>query len=463
MKTRTKKWLGFFTAGVMALTLGCALVACGEKDDGKITVTWYDGRQELKVEELDKGSKATKWTPEKENYTFVDWYEEASLTTKFNFDTKLEEDTDIYASFMKVEYVEDTNDYYLVGTGAGTMKASNWAEEYKDELKMTKDTTVTNANVYTFEVTLYAGDQLQIVHSPKTNNNFWDAQMGIGAFKDVEKNDEDVWVVKDAEDNEIFHSEGGFGDNPVGWNAFLSTGADGIYKLILTTYPGQESFNNITFELVEKLAPLAATHNMYFTGTYGPDASTWYDNAEEGIYLTNNNGLWTGFLTVTEDMYPSWGSGAAEFKVKNAVSGSDYGYNGGNIVLVAGTWCVTYNQETNEVKYEECAYYVVGTFMDGNDQVNFSVKAGVTPKLTSTDNTTYTCTLTATDVTGNYGWIKDQGKPGVFAIKVVFGCSLGIKDWYDDKANNGDNFYLNAGTYTVTFNATTGAVTTAAN
>jgi hypothetical protein len=50
--------------------------------------------------------------------------------------------------------------------------------------------------------------------------------------------------------------------------------------------------------------------------------------------------------------------------------------------------------------------------------------------------------------------MKDQGKTdpdgnaAIISIKVVYGASLGIKDWYS--AEGGDNWYLSAGTYTVT-------------
>ena len=50
--------------------------------------------------------------------------------------------------------------------------------------------------------------------------------------------------------------------------------------------------------------------------------------------------------------------------------------------------------------------------------------------------------------------MTDQGKtdangtPAIISIKVVFGSSLGIKDWYS--AEGGDNWYLSAGTYNIT-------------
>jgi hypothetical protein len=74
--------------------------------------------------------------------------------------------------------------------------------------------------------------------------------------------------------------------------------------------------------------------------------------------------------------------------------------------------------------------------------------------------------FTAYDVTslGDYSWMVDQGKtdpngvPAICSIKVVFGSSLGIKDWYS--AEGGDNWYLSAGTYSIVLSE--GAVTVTA-
>ena len=51
-----------------------------------------------------------------------------------------------------------------------------------------------------------------------------------------------------------------------------------------------------------------------------------------------------------------------------------------------------------------------------------------------------------------------NGVAAIISIKVVYGSSLGIKDWYS--AEDGDNWYLSAGTYTITL--AEGAVTVVA-
>jgi hypothetical protein len=113
------------------------------------------------------------------------------------------------------------------------------------------------------------------------------------------------------------------------------------------------------------------------------------------------------------------------------------------------------------VTVQKLEYYIVGTFKDADGKaVNFSVKMGVTPAMI-VENGLATLEFTAYDVTdmSDYNWMVDQNKPGVMAIKVVYGCELGILEWYSDNANGGDNFYLQAGNYIIALNIETGEVT----
>ncbi|MDE7297010.1 MAG: InlB B-repeat-containing protein [Clostridia bacterium] len=477
---KAKKWACIATAAVMTASLAAIFAGCGDTDADKLTVTWYNGRNELKKEEVESGAKVTDWTPTRDGYEFKGWYEEASLSTKFDFNKAITENTSIYSSWLKTEYVADSNEYYAIGTGAGTLKDSGWSHAPESAaLHFTKNEAVTNANEYTVELSMYAGDRFQI-----TPGSWSTGRAGIGNFEGVEyadfevgqnpykpdvagtAADQDYAVVKNDKGEVVFHGGNENGDAATNWNIIVTEGHDGKYKFTYHTYPGQEGNNYITWELKEALQPMAETHKMYLVGTYKENVSDWQDPATDRIYFNKNeDGTFSYFLTVTSAMFPSWGDGEhAEVKIKNEISGSDYGDNGGsaNIKLGEGTWCITYNPDGNKVAYAKCDYYVVGTFLDGTNAVNFSVKDGVTPKLTTADNgATYTVTFTAEDVTGNsaYSWMKDQNKPGVCAIKVVFGCDLGIKDWFADNAHNGDNFYLTAGEHTVTLTVDGGAVT----
>jgi hypothetical protein len=450
---------------VLALSFVC-LAACtpdnpNEPDDAnKVTVSWYQGSKLLKEEKIDKGSKVTSWTPEAENKTFTGWYAEASLTQAFDFDKAIEADTDIFAAFKSDEFVEDTNSYYLIGTGSGDMLKANWDHANAEaNLTMTKE-DVAGANVYSITLTMYAGDMFQICFGGN-----WDGQVGIGLIEGAEycdgvnfydnmtytAADKKVAQVKNADGEVVFIGSDEYNKGYEVWNAKLAEGMDGKYKITYTTYPNAGAYNKIAFELIEKIEPMTVTHSMHFVGEFNSwNASD--ENADFHMKESDDKATWSGFVTVTaEDLAAD---GTVEFKVVNQIGQSWYSPDGNNIVLnEAGVYAVKYTVDGNKVEIAKCDYYLVGTFVDGEGKaVNFAVKNGVTPSLTVEGNVA-TGTVVATDVTamGDFTWIADQGKPGVFAIKVVYGSELGVANWYGDEANGGDNWYVQAGTYNVSF------------
>jgi hypothetical protein len=466
---------GETTTAAPATTGGEEVPTDKPEDANKVTVCWYQGSKLLKEEKVDKGSKLTAWEPDAiENKTFDGWYAEASCTTPFDFETVINEDVDIFAKYKSDEYVEDTNSYYLIGTGAGDMGKAAWDHtNAAANLTMTKE-NVEKANVYTITLTMYAGDMFQICYG-----GAWDGQTGIGFVKGAEycdgvnfydnneyvAADKKVAQAKDAEGNVVFIGSDEYNKGFETWNIKLADGMDGKYKITFTTYPAAADYNEITFELVEKIEPLTVTHDMHFIGTMN-EWSESYEDGELALTQSDDKATWSGIITITEDMYADWtadenGNLYAALKIFNTVTGGYYSPDGNNILLTAGTYAFKYTVEGDKVEYQALDYYLVGTFFDAEgNAVNYAVKDGVTPKMTVEGNIA-TATLVATDVTadGNYSWIADQGKPGVFAFKPVYGCELGIRDWYSDEANNGDNFYVQAGTYTVTLDLETGAVT----
>lgn len=433
-------------------------------DENTVTVSWYYGSKLLKEVKVEKGTKVVSWDPVVEGKTFTGWYAEASLTEPFNFETVIEADTDIFAAFKSDAYTEDTNSYYLIGTGAGDMLQANWDHAKAEaNLTMTKE-DVAGANVYTIELKLYAGDMFQICYGGS-----WDGQVGIGLMKGAEYADGYNWYsasdvtaadkkfaqVKNEAGEVVFIGADEYGKTFEVWNAKLAEGQDGIYKITYTTYPDSKAYNQITFELVEKIEPMSVTHEMHLVGEFnGWNASD--DNADFHLKASDDKATWSGFLTVTaEDLAAD---GTVEFKVVNQISQGWFSPDGGNIVLTeAGTYAVKYTVEGDKVEFEKCDYYIVGTLKDAeNKAVNYAVKAGVSPKLELQADGSYVVSFTAYDATdlGDYSWMVDQGKTdpdgvaAIISIKVVFGAELGIKDWYS--AEGGDNWYLSAGTYTVT-------------
>ena len=456
---------------VLVLSLGCIAACTSDNtpdDANKVTVSWYQGSKLLKEDKIEKGSKVTSWTPEAENKTFTGWYAEASLTQAFDFDKAIEADTDIFAAFKSDEFVEDTNSYYLIGTGSGDMLKANWDHVNAEaNLTMTKE-DVAGANVYSITITMYAGDMFQICFGGN-----WDGQVGIGLIEGAEycdgvnfydnmtytAADKKVAQVKNADGEVVFIGSDEYNKSYEVWNAKLAEGMDGKYKITYTTYPNAGAYNKITFELIEKIEPMTVTHSMHFVGEFNSwNASD--ENADLHMKEADDKATWSGFVTVTaEDLEAD---GDVQFKVVNQIGQSWYSPDGENIVLTeAGVYAVKYTVDGNKVEIAKCDYYLVGTFVDGEGKaVNFAVKNGVTPSLTVADGVA-TGTLVATDVTamGDYTWIADQGKPGVFAIKVVYGSELGVANWYGDEANGGDNWYVAAGTYTVSFDIEAKTVT----
>lgn len=425
-----------------------------------VTVCWYQGGKLLKEEDVAKGSTLTSWTPEVEGKTFQGWYAEASLTEPFDFTKPVNEDTDIFAAFKSDEYVEDTISYYLIGTGAGDMGKASWDHtNAAANLTMTKE-DVAGANVYTITIKMYAGDRFQICH-----DGSWTGQQGIGIFKgaeyadgvnpnkvaegEVTAADKKYAEVKNEAGEVVFIGGDENGNAFINWNAILTEGHDGIYKFTLTTYPNATAYNQVTWELVEKLEAQVETHSMHMVGTFN-DWNANDENADYHLAKSEDGKMWNGFITV--------GADGAMMKVVNQVAGTWHPDGMGNdIVLTEGTWAVRFTVETGEVEVEKLDYYIVGTLTDSEGKaVNYAVKEGVSPRLEKQADGSYSLAFEAYDVSGliDYSWMNDQGKtdpngvPAIMSIKVVFGSSLGIKDWY--AAEGGDNWYLSAGTYTVT-------------
>lgn len=440
-------------------------------DDNKVTVTWYNGSEELKTEEVEKGTKLTSWTPTVEGKTFTGWYAEASLTQAFDFEAVINEDTDIFAAFKSDAHVEDTNEYYLIGSGAGDMKVSNWDHANSQaNLMMTKDTSITNANVYKITINMYAGDRFQICFGGD-----WNGQQGIGYIPGCEyadginPNDNTQYTaadkkyaeVKDENGNVVFIGGDEYNKESYVWNVILAEGQDGRYEFTLTTYPANMGYNTIEWKLVEKLAAQEETHNMQIIGSnneWGTDGNGIQMNKSE------DGSSWLGFITVTPEMYVQYDgmeTPAAAVKVFNMINSGYYSPDGNNICLTEGTYAIKYTVDGDKVEVQKLEYYVVGTFKDADgNAVNFCVKLGATPAMT-VENGVATATFETYDVTSmsDFNWMVAQGKPGVMAVKVVFGCELGILTWYSDDANGGDNWYLELGTYTITLDIATGTVT----
>ena len=443
---------------VIALILTLALVtglfaACGSDDTSntgdanKVTVSWYQGSKLLKEDKVDKGTTITAWEPPVvEEKAFTGWYAEASLSEEFDFTQPINADTDIFAKYTSTKFVEDTNEYYLIGTGSGDMKASAWDHANSmQNLMMTKVDDAT-ANVYEIELLMYAGDAFQICYG-----GTYDGQVGIGYVPGVEyadgtnkydsntytAADKKVATVKDSEGNVVFEGHDEFNKEYWTWNIFLAEGQDGIYKITYTTYPDHPADNQITFELVEKKEPLAETHEMYVIGSmcewdFADDYKMTPDETKENFSF---------LLNITED---------AEIKLRNKISDTWYGVaestaegpwtlgsGSENLVLTAGVYKINYSvsEDTATVEAVAKSYWLAGVV---NGAANWNCASGI--EFEKVDDTTYKAYYTFTEADTDASWMTGF----VGACKAVYGyAGWDAEIWYGNETD-GDNVTIDS-------------------
>ncbi len=424
-----------------------------------VTVGWYDGSKLLKEEQVIKGSKLTAWTPEKEGSTFMAWYAEASKTQLFDFETEITADTDLFAGF-KGGFVEDTNTWCLIGSGAGTLKGSNWSEaaEVEENFKLTKDTTP-NTNLFKVEnVVLYEGDAFQI-----RVMGTWTNQHGVGyldGYTVLAEAEGDIVGEVLVDGERYFYANGGFGEQATGWN--VNVAKSGIYNITLETNPGSGAYDKIYMERIGDAPEISITHDMYVVGS----AFEW--NATEAGQMTTDAIREDFSLTVniTEDSYVEYaldenGEMCAALKVLNDINGTWYGVSeqnfgatswtltpagDANLFLKAGQYNVTYNATENTaiVTASEKGYFLAGV-VNGADFWN--CKSGIALEATDDPNT-YVCYYTFTEA-DTASWIAEQGKKGAF--KVVSGYSGCDADLWFGNQENGDNYMVDDyGLYEIT-------------
>ena len=147
-----------FLRSVMTLGLAVGLLSgCkGTTPVEKHTVFFWMGPTEslYKEVEVEHGKKVEKPTaPTKEGFTFIDWYADKALETKFNFDKADEEDLDVYAKWSK-DYVPSENQFHIVGDLQNTdLEYINW--EPTDMTKIDERSYMTlseGVNIWTIEL-----------------------------------------------------------------------------------------------------------------------------------------------------------------------------------------------------------------------------------------------------------------------------------------------------------------------
>lgn len=434
---------------VLVLSVAC-FASClggnngGENEGGdKVTVSWYQGSKLLKEESIDKGSKVTSWTPDAvEGKDFTGWFKEASLTQEFDFDTAINEDTDIFAKFTSNVFVEDVKEYYLIGTGSGDMKQSGWNHDNSMAHLVMIKTENASANVYEIEILMYAGDAFQIC-----SGGTYDGQVGIGYVPGVEyadgtnrydnnaytAADKKFATVKDTNGNVVFEGHDEFNKEYWTWNVFLAEGQDGIYKIIYTTYPDHPADNKITYELVEKKEPLAETHEMYLRGSF---VENWEISDDFKMTADDTKENFSFLLNISE---------AAELKLYNKITDSWYGQgkievkgecatwtDGGNLAVEAGVYKVTFSVASDSAVIEAVAksFWLAGVV---NGSGYWNCGSGI--EFEKVNDTTYKAYYTFTEDDTDASWMTDF----VGACKAVYGYAGWDADIWYGNATDDDN------------------------
>ena len=426
----------------MACFASCDLFKKPEEEKDMVTVSWYQGSKLLREDKVEKGSKVTTWNPPVvEGKDFTGWYAEASLTQEFNFDTVINEDTDIFAKYTSNVFVADDKEYYLIGTGSGDMKQSGWNHDNSQQhLVMTK-TENASANVYEIEILMYAGDAFQICYG-----GTYEGQVGIGYVPGVEyadgvnKYDEKEHVaadkkfatVKDDKGVVVFEGHDEFNKEYWTWNICLAEGQDGIYKIIYTTYPDHPADNTITYELVEKREPLAETHDMYICGT----VSNWEFSDDFKMAADDTKANYSFLLNI---------SSPAEIKLRNKIGDVWYGAekitvvnecgtwnDGGNLALAAGVYKIAYNVESDTATIEAVAksFWLAGVVKGGQ---YWNCGSGI--EFEKVNDTTYKAYYTFTEADTDASWMTGF----VGACKAVYGYAGWDADLWFGNETNGDN------------------------
>ena len=447
------------------LLVAALLVSCATGTGTKVTVSWYDGSKLLREDTVAAGSKIKSWTPEKDGATFMAWYAEASKTQLFDFDTPVDEDIDLFAGY-KGAFVADETTWCLIGSGAGTLKGSNWNEsaEVEENFKL-KRTADANANIFVIEdVVLYEGDQFQV-----RVMGTWTGQHGVGylgGYTELAQADGDIVgeVVVDGE--RWFYANGGFGESPKGWN--VNVAMSGVYDIFLETNPGSNDYDVMWLVRKGDAVEIEITNDMYVVGTVFDWAATdegqmQTDAIREDFSLTIN---------VTEDDYAEWTEGNAVYgtkcaavKVLNDINGTWYGVSEqdpnatswtltpagqDNLLLKAAQYNVTYNAVKDEavVSLSERGFFLAGV-IDGADHWDCSA---IDHQFEHVAANTYVVYYTFTPA-DTASWIKDSGHKG--AVKATFGYSGCPADLWFGREGDGENLMVDEyGLYEITLHVT---------
>lgn len=381
-----RKSLMLALAAVLALSMG--IVGCGAKEtnggnttqeEGKdestedtYTVTFYDsdGKTELKTEEVKSGECVAEYEPEKDGEIFVGWFATPQMTHRFDFSTVITEDTQVFGGF--VTYVEDTREFYIVGSGTSpVLLESNWGKVIGDAQKLTKEDS-SDSNKYSITLDLAEGDEFQFAI-----NSAWNAQRGYGYLDSISKDGTDY-----------FANSGGLGDVSTK-RSNIKCAVAGNYTFTLTTYPGEDQYETDNSNYTEDNKE-AFNINPYDVITWTYNGESTVDNSDtvtdyyiKGAKITGWEDVYTDETKFTEE------DGVYTLNV-DLEEGDEFMFT--SMVTVGGNSSVG----TEYIRYSNIAVEDVDSqsFVSGTDSANLVAKQSGTYTFTyepSTKVLTVTC------------------------------------------------------------------------
>jgi hypothetical protein len=218
-----------------------------------VTVEFMEGDTVLKTQQIESGTTATSYEPEKDGSVFIDWFATPSKNHRFDFTSPITQDTQIFAGFSV--YAEDTRDFYIVGSGTSDLLlTSSWGAVVNDDMKLTKKD---GENVYTITCDIMSGDQFQFAI-----DSSWTNKRGFGYV--ANPNDENG--------NPVFTGQGGGYGDVAAKGQNITAVQDGNYTFTLYTYPNDDVYDTENASYTED------NKEVFNMGTY--DTITWVRNGD---------------------------------------------------------------------------------------------------------------------------------------------------------------------------------------
>lgn len=188
-------------------------------------------------------------------------------------------------------YVEDTNSYYAVGQGLGedstlyNQGGGGWTPT-SDDILFEKDTTVTDENVYTLSMKMYAGDAFKILFDKEAGWSGVALNFFILESEYIEGDGKDATYTVDGATWFVTN-----GDS----NIICNEGQDGVYKFTLKTYPEAETQYVLQVTKEQSIPKLRVPYKMEVLG----DINDFGWGA--AINMTRNETVWSAVIDVKAD------------------------------------------------------------------------------------------------------------------------------------------------------------------